>query len=103
MVKEHRLPVSRACARAGLHRSAYYRVPPHWSVRDAEIISVLSRLVEGRPSRGFWKCRKMIRRKGYGWNHKRIHRVYKLMQLNLRRATKRRLPKRTRVVRTEAA
>lgn len=97
MVKAHRLPISRACACAGLHRSAYYRVPPHWSVRDAEIISVLSRLVEGRPSRGFWKCRKMIRRQGYGWNHKRIYRVYKLMQLNLRRAAKRRLPKRARV------
>ena len=69
----------------------------HWTVRDAPIIAALAELVEGRPNRGYWKCRKLLKRQGHLWNHKRIYRVYKQMALNLRRATKRRLPKRLRV------
>jgi putative transposase len=65
-------------------------------VRDAEIVAALATLVKNRPSRGFWKCRKMLRRQGHSWNHKAIYRVYKLMRLNLRRPAKRRLPKRIR-------
>jgi putative transposase len=72
-------------------------VPTHWTVQDAEVISALASLVENRPSRGFWKCRKLLKRRGYGWNHKRIYRVYKQMNLHLRRPAKRRLPKRLRV------
>jgi len=81
----------------GLSRSAWYREPSHWTVRDAEVIAALASLVEGRPSRGFWKCRKLLRRQGRPWNHKRIYRVYKLMKLHLRRRAKQRLPKRIRV------
>ena len=58
---------------------------------------MLSGLVEVRPNRGFWECFKLIRRQRYGWNHKQIYRVHKLMQLNLRRRARRRLPKRSRV------
>ncbi len=90
------MPISRSCECAGLHRSAYYRVPDDWTVRDAEIIAALAGLVEGRPSRGFWKCRKLLKRQGHPWNHKRIYRVYKRMNLHLRRRAKRRLPKRVR-------
>jgi putative transposase len=61
------------------------------------VIAALAALVEGRPSRGFWTCRKLLRRQGWPWNHKRIYRVYKLMKLNLRRRAKRRLPKGVRV------
>ncbi len=66
-------------------------------MRDAEIIGALAALVEGRPSRGFWKCRKLLKRQGHPWNHKRIYRVYKRMKLHLRRPAKKRLPKRLRV------
>jgi len=87
----------RSCHCVGLSRSAYYREPVHWKVRDAELIGALGALVENRPSRGFWKCHKMLHRQGRGWNHKRTYRVYCQMQLNRRRAARRRLPKRHRV------
>lgn len=91
------LSVSRSCACVGLSRSAWYRPPDDWTVRDAEVIAALADLVTDRPARGFWKCRKLLRRRGKPWNHKRIYRVYKAMGLNLRRPAKRRLPKRDRV------
>lgn len=91
------MSVHRACECVGLCRSGYYRQPMHWTIRDAELIAALAKLVEGRPNRGFWMCRKHLRRQGRPWNHKRIYRVYKLMRLNLRRAARRRLPKRERV------
>jgi putative transposase len=81
----------------GLSRSAWYRPPEDWTVRDAEVIAALAELVTDRLARGFWKCRKLLRRQGRPWNHKRIYRVYKAMHLNLRRPAKRRLPKRHRV------
>lgn len=66
-------------------------------MRDANIIAPLAKLVEGRPRRGFWKYRKMLRRQGRPWNHKCIYRVYKQINLHRRRPAKRRLPKRHRV------
>lgn len=86
----------RSCDCVGLSESAWYRPPLDWTVRDAELIGALGRLVEERPSRGFWKCRAFLRRSDPQWNHKRIYRVYKAMQLNLRRKARKRLPKRQR-------
>ena len=91
-----KLSIVKSCRCVGLSRSGYYRVPDDWTVRDAEIIAALTAIVEERPSRGFWKCRKQLKRQGYPWNHKRIYRVYKRMNLHLRRPTKKRLPKRQR-------
>ena len=87
----------RACGCVSLSRSAYYAEPVNWIVRDAEIVAALARLIEERPSRGFWKCCQRLRLEGFTWNHKRIYRVYCMMKLNLRRKAKQRLPKRERV------
>ncbi len=97
MVATHRLSVQRSCRCVQLSRSAYYRKPDDWTVRDAAIIAALAELVKNRPNRGFWKCYSILRRRGCVWNHKRVYRVYKEMKLNLRRPAKRRLPKRHRV------
>ena len=94
LTEVHARPLCRSCDVVGLSRAAWYRPPQD---RDAEVRAALTRLVEDRPSRGFWKCCALLRREQPTWNHKRIYRVYKAMQLNLRRAAKRRLPKRERV------
>jgi putative transposase len=48
--------------------------------------------VEKHPSHGFPKTFAYLRKAGNPWNPKRVHRVYKLLKLNIRRKGKRRLP-----------
>jgi len=57
---------------------------------------VLNELVARRPRWGFWKLYDRLRLDGQRINHKRLHRVYCAMKLNLHRRTKRRLPTRIR-------
>jgi putative transposase len=62
--------------------------------RDATVIQALNEVVARRSRWGFWKCFDRLRLTGHAWNHKRVHRVYCAMRLNLPRRTKKRLPKR---------
>lgn len=94
LVKEHQLPIRRACQVVKLSRAAYYRQPKCAAQRDAEVIEALNELVSKRSRWGFWKCFDRLRLDGQLWNHKRVHRVYCEMKLNLPRRTKKRLPKR---------
>jgi putative transposase len=68
----------------------YTKVPKD----DKVLVDALEALVKKHPSIGFRKCYYRLRRKGYGCNHKRLYRVYKLSKLNIRRKIKRRLPER---------
>jgi putative transposase len=60
------------------------------------VIEVLQDLVERHPRNGFWMCFGRLRARGHVWNHKRVHRVYCGLRLNLPRRAKRRLPERLR-------
>jgi putative transposase len=88
------MSIQRACRVVGLSRTAYYRVPRSAAARDAAVISVLNAIVAQRPRWGFWKCYDRMRLDGHAWNHKRVHRVYCALRLNLLRRTKRRVPAR---------
>ncbi len=66
------------------------------AARDAEVIAALQAIVAEEQRWGFWKCHDRLRAQGYGWNHKRIWRVYCQLRLNLPRRTKRRVPQRER-------
>lgn len=86
--------MARACRIVRFSRAAYYRTPQPAIERDADVIAALQDMVERSPRSGFWKCFDRLRRKGKTWNHKRVHRVYCALRLNLPRRTKRRLPHR---------
>jgi len=96
LVKDHQISVSRACDLVKLSRTAWYRRPASRRERDAGVIEALLKLVEEKPRWGFWKLFPRLRRIGHPWNHKRVHRVYCALKLNLPRRTKRRLPQRLR-------
>lgn len=101
LVKDHQLPVRRACQIVKLSRAAYYRQPRCPTKRDVPVIQALNEIVAKRTRWGFWKCFDRLRLDGHPWNHKRVHRVYCAMRLNLPRRTKKRLP--TRIVAPLAA
>ena len=92
LTTEHPLSVRRACRVAGLARAAWYVPPPIPAVRDAAVIEVLQGLVGEHTRWGFRKCYDRLRLDGYRWNHKRVHRVYCALRLNLPRRTRRRVP-----------
>jgi putative transposase len=60
------------------------------------VIATLTDGVARYPRRGFWKLfdRRLV--DGRPWNHKRVHRVYCALRLNLPRRTTRRVPRRIR-------
>jgi putative transposase len=95
-VKDHGLSIGRACRVVRLSRTAWYRQPRSRMERDRAVIEVLNELVARRPRWGFWKLYDRSRLEGRVINHKRLHRVYCAMKLNLPRRTKRRLPTRLR-------
>jgi len=63
---------------------------------DAPVIAALMTVVAAHGRWGFWKCFDRLRMDGRRWNHKRVHRVYCALRLNLPRRIKRRVPTRLR-------
>jgi putative transposase len=96
LVHEHHVPVRRACQAVRLSRAAYYRPPRSRLGRDADVVAALNDVVARHRRWGFWKCFYRLRWAGHRWNHKRVHRVYCALRLNLPRRSKRRVPARLR-------
>jgi len=53
--------------------------------RDATVIAALTDAVARYPRWGFWKLFDRLRVEQKPWNHKRVHRVYCALRLNLPR------------------
>ncbi len=62
------------------------------------MILALQTHIEQHPTHGFPKTFAYLRRQGNEWNHKRVYRVYTILNYNKRRKGKRRLPQRIKQV-----
>lgn len=84
--------VSQACKIVKLPRSTYqYSFKPK---DDHPVQEALEQLVAKHPAIGLWQCHYRLRNRGVIWNHKRLRRVYRKMNLNIRRRSRKRLPER---------
>ena len=89
--EETNLGISRVCQVMNISRSTVR----YKSVKDdVSIAEQLQQLASLHPAEGFWKSYYRIRHRGTVVNHKRLHRVYKLLGLPVRRKVKKRLPAR---------
>ena len=84
------LSIRQSCRSFNLSRTVYHYRPD--TTRDEPVIVALQAVAERYPRYGFPKLFQVLRRQGYPWNHKRIHRIYCLLKLNFRRKGKQRLP-----------
>lgn len=82
-----------ACKVLSISRTVYRYQPD--AKRDEPVILALQELADKYPRYGFGKMFPILRRRGFSWNHKRVHRVYCALKLNLRRKGKNRLPSRS--------
>jgi len=69
-----------------------YRYEPKQNAENEEIANWLIRLTDNHRNWGFGLCYLYLRNvKNFGWNHKRVHRIYRQLELNLRIKPRKRL------------
>ena len=85
------LSIRAACAAFSISQTCY-RYKPKLSGENAVIADWVLRLTNTHRNWGFKLCFLHLRNvKGFGWNHKRVYRIYKELELNLRIKPKKRL------------
>jgi putative transposase len=90
-VRGKKVSVALACRTFGISESCY-RYERKLSDENAEIADWLVRLTSTYRTWGFGLCYLYLRNvKGFGWNHKRVRRIYRELELNLRIKPKKRL------------
>jgi len=91
LVDECRLSIRLACEIFGISQTCY-RYQAKLSDENALIADWLVRLTHNQRNWGFGLCFLFLRNvKGYGWNHKRVYRIYRELELNLRIKPKKRI------------
>jgi putative transposase len=90
-IERHGISVRFACQCLGVSESCFY-YEPKLSSENEEIADWLLRLTTAHKRWGFGLCFLYLRNvKGCGWNHKRVYRIYRELELNLRIRPKRRI------------
>ncbi|WP_407639354.1 IS3 family transposase [Acidihalobacter yilgarnensis] len=90
-VAQRGISIGLACRAFGISQTCYrYQANP--SEENARIADWLVRLTHKQRNWGFGLCFLHLRNvKGFGWNHKRVYRIYRALELNLRIKPKRRI------------
>ena len=84
MVYTRRFSIRLACACVDISESGYRYQAKH-STENALIADWLLRLTTAHKRWGFGLCFLYLRNvKGFSWNHKRVYRIYRELELNLR-------------------
>jgi putative transposase len=90
-VKNKGRSIRRACELFRVSQTCY-RYKAKLSDQNEQIADWLVRLTHNQRNWGFGLCYLFLRNvKGFVWNHKRVYRIYRLLELNLRIKPKRRL------------
>lgn len=85
------MPIVLACAAFAISQTCYRYITKLSSEND-EIADWLVRLTDNHRNWGFGLCFLYLRNvKGFAWNHKRVYRIYRELELNLRIKPKKRL------------
>jgi putative transposase len=80
-----------ACVAFAISQTCY-RYTARLSSENAEITDWLMRLTDNHRNWGFGLCFLYLRNvKGFAWNHKRVYRIYRELELNLRIKPRKRL------------
>lgn len=83
-VANARCSIRLACVTFSISESCY-RYQAKLSNENAAIADLLVRLTHHQRNWGFGLCFLYLRNvKGYPWNHKRVYRIYRELELNLR-------------------
>ena len=94
-VARGRLNIRSAC-RVFMISETCYRYQAKLSDENAEVAQWLVVLTQRHRNWGFMLCFLYLRNvKGFGWNHKRVYRIYKELELNFRIQPKKRLYRET--------
>jgi len=90
-VLKHGISIRLACECMSVSQTCF-RYQPILSDENAEIADWLVRLTANQRNWGFGLCFLFLRNvKGFVWNHKRVYRIYRELELNLRIKPKKRI------------
>lgn len=90
-IQQFGISIRMACEIFGISQSGYYYRAKHSGENDV-IADWLIRLTTAQRNWGFGLCFLYLRNiKGFRWNHKRVYRIYRELELNLRIKPRKRL------------